>query len=160
MEFILTVILSVLALTGWLSYVRYQRYQFTINNGNARFEAMLKRFENQKEFLDFLQSANGLRVLNMLTSSPTSTKIPIIILACSGIVSFAIGMGALILTLFEDGDLIFATAFTSSLGLGLLAAASVSLKLSRKWGVFEESVLPDKSDGSLSAHSSQEEKLQ
>jgi hypothetical protein len=63
----------------------------------------------------------------------------------SGIVSMSIGVGALVLTLVEDSDLIFATAFTSMTGLGLLIAAVVLLRLSRKWGIFEEDSLQDQS---------------
>jgi hypothetical protein len=137
------------ALIGWLSHIQYQRYKFNAENGNARLKVILERFENQRDCLEFLQSKRGLQVLNSLTTSTAGMKGPIMVMTACGIVSFSIGIGALILTLVKDGDLIFATAFLSMLGIGLLIAARVSLSLARKWGVFEENQLASETDDSL-----------
>lgn len=149
MQFFSVVPLGAFALIGWLSHIRYQRYKFDADSGNARLRIILERFENHKDCLEFLQSRRGLQILKSLTTSTASMKGPIMVMTASGIVSFSIGMGALLLTLVKDGDLIFATAFMSMLGLGLLIAARVLLSLARRWGVFEENQLTSEADYSF-----------
>ena len=143
MAIIVSVIIGIFGLIGWLSHLRFQRYQVNVKSRNERFNKVMDRFGDEKDLLQFLQSERGLQIVAALASSPASTKVPILVMISSGVVALAIGMGATALAAFVENDLIFGAIFMSATGLGLLAAAAISLLLSRKWGIFEENNLLD-----------------
>jgi hypothetical protein len=157
MAIIVSIILGTMALIGWLSHLRFKRYQFNIKYRNERFNRVIDRFGEEKDFREFLQSEKGLQIMSALTLSPASTKVPILVMISSGVIALAIGLGAMALTFLKDDDLIFPTAFMSALGLGLLIAAAISYRLSRQWGIFEENNLIGRMSASgLQRHESTE----
>ena len=139
MDIISAIILGIFILVGWLSYIRYLRYQFNANNANARFNSLLDKLGNRDEFLEFLQSSKGLEFVAALNSATTSTKVPILVMISSGIIFLAVGSGALFLSAFIEEDFIYGAIMMSSIGIGFLLASLASLRLSRKWGIFEAS---------------------
>lgn len=135
---IAAIVLGMIALIGWLNHLRYQRFQLNAKFRNERFNHVIDRFGNEKDFLEFLQSEKGMQIMSVLTFPPTSTKVPVLVMISSGVVAMAMGAGAFVLAYLKDSDLLFPGVFLSAAGLGLLVAAAISHHLSRKWGVFEE----------------------
>jgi|GEM_PF-3157650 len=132
-----TSILGISILIGWLSYTRYLRYRLRIDTLNERLNIILDKLGDQQELLDFLESTHGQLFLNNLTASGTSTKIPILIMLSSGIVSLFVGIGAWGLTIYIEDDFIFGAVFMSTLGLGFLFAAGITYLLSRVWNILD-----------------------
>ncbi len=137
MTIITAAILGIFILVGWLSYIRYLRYQFNVNNANARFNSLLDKLGNNDEFLAFLQSAKGRELVKALTSAATSTKVPILVMISSGIIFLAVGLGGFFITAFFEDDFIYGAVMMSAIGAGFLSASLITLRLSRKWGIFE-----------------------
>lgn len=82
MPIIISVILGSFALIGWFNHLRNQRFQAAVQAKTDRFNKVIDRFSNDQDLLTFLQSERGLTILNTLTSSGKTTKVPILIAGC------------------------------------------------------------------------------
>ncbi|MGH1366662.1 MAG: hypothetical protein ACRBF0_24090 [Calditrichia bacterium] len=138
LNFISAAIFGIFILIGWLSYTRYLRYQFRVNTLNSRLNMVLEKLGKEQEVIKFLESPVGQRLFNNLTSAGTSTKIPIIVMLSSGIISLSTGIGSWCLTFFVEDDFIFGAVFMTAIGIGFLIAAGVTFVLSRKWEILDE----------------------
>ncbi len=136
-------ILGSFGLIGWSNHLRNQRYHVAVQAKTDRFNKIIDRFSADEELLKFLQSEKGQATLNKIVSAGKGTKVPILVTASAGIVSLFIGLGATIIAIGYENDLIFAAVFMSALGLGLLAASAFSYFLARKWGLFNENHLDE-----------------
>ncbi|NUO81993.1 hypothetical protein HUU05_18115 [candidate division KSB1 bacterium] len=136
-------ILGSFGLIGWSNHLRNQRHHVAVQAKTDRFNKIIDRFSADEELLKFLQSEKGQATLNKLVATGKGTKVPILVTASAGIVSIFIGLGAALIALTYENDLIFGAVFMSALGLGLLTAATFSYFMARKWGLFHESRLDE-----------------
>ena len=90
---------------------------------------MLAKFQSGRELAEFIETDDGKQFLGQFESDPH--RMMLVVLG-AGIVSSVLGLGFLVLMIWEDGFL-FPGIGTTALGVGLIAAAIISKKLSDQW---------------------------
>jgi hypothetical protein len=136
----LLMISGVLAVFAYALYLRFRRWQLTLQAQMQRSESinrLLDRFGNAKEFLDFLQTEPGERLLEdqlAHSNTPLARMIQLVqwgtVLLVVGVIFLAVMPGETALGL---GRLL--GVFVTSIGAGLLVAALVTFLMARKWDV-------------------------
>ena len=92
-------------------------------------QQLLAKFQSGRELADFIETEDGKQFLGQFESDPNRM---ILVVLSAGIVSTVLGLGLLVLMIWEDGFL-FPGVGTTALGVGLIAAAIISKKLSDQW---------------------------
>ena len=92
-------------------------------------QQLLAKFQSGRELAEFIETEDGKQFLRQFESDPH--RMMLVVLS-AGIVSSVLGFGLLLLMIWEDGFL-FPGVGTTALGVGLIAAAIISKKLSDQW---------------------------
>ena len=92
-------------------------------------QQLLAKFQSGRELADFIETEDGKQFLGQFESDPNRM---ILVVLSAGIVSTVLGFGLLLLMIWENGFL-FPGVGTTALGVGLIAAAIISKKLSDQW---------------------------
>lgn len=92
-------------------------------------QQLLAKFQSGRELAEFIETEDGKQFLRQFESDRNGT---ILVVLSAGIVSSALGLGFLVLMVWEDGFL-YPGVGTTALGVGLIAAAAISKKLSDQW---------------------------
>ena len=92
-------------------------------------QQLLAKFQSGRELAEFIETDDGKQFLDQFESDPH--RMMLVVLG-AGIVSSVLGLGFLVLMIWEDGFL-FPGIGTTALGVGLIAAAIISKKLSDQW---------------------------
>lgn len=92
-------------------------------------QQLLAKFQSGRELAEFIETDDGKQFLGQFESDPH--RMMLVVLG-AGIVSSVLGLGFLVLMIWEDGFLVPGIG-TMALGVGLIAAAIISKKLSDQW---------------------------
>ncbi len=92
-------------------------------------QQLLAKFQSGRELAEFIETEDGKQFLGQFESDPNRM---ILVVLSAGIVSTVLGFGLLLLMIWENGFL-FPGVGTAALGVGLIAAAIISKKLSDQW---------------------------
>lgn len=92
-------------------------------------QQLLAKFQSGRELAEFIETEDGKQFLGQFESDPHRM---ILVVLSAGVVSSVLGFGFLLLMIWEDGFL-FPGVGTTALGVGLVAAALISKKLSDQW---------------------------
>ena len=92
-------------------------------------QQLLAKFQSGRELAEFIETDDGKQFLGQFESDPNRM---ILVVLSAGIVSTVLGFGLLLLMIWENGFL-FPGVGTTALGVGLIAAAIISKKLSDQW---------------------------
>ena len=149
MEFLIPIFIVgfVMALCGWIAYVILEIVR-TRHRIRATSELQAKLIDRlgAQDIGIFLTSDNGGRLLRALSEQPASEAAHVRILRAlqSGIVLIALGGGLFAYLALrtlplegEDAVAFFAT-LTTAVGLGLLAAAAASYRMSNRMGLLNK----------------------
>ncbi len=93
-------------------------------------EQMLAKFQSGQELADFLETETGQRFMRQLESNPHGMILGTL---SAGIVSCSIGLGFIALTAYFGDYLLIPAVGALAVGIGLVAAALISKRLSRQW---------------------------
>jgi hypothetical protein len=140
--------LGSIIVTGWIVFVIVdgfrRRQQLRLA---AEFQTrLLERIGSAREFGEFLSTESGARFLDAIAVDRHAVQTGILRALQSGIVALVVGIAIFVLARgksYEEGLLIVAT-ISAALGAGLLLAAGLSYRLSKRMGTFSAShVLSD-----------------
>lgn len=92
-------------------------------------QQLLAKFQSGRELAEFIETEDGKQFLGQFESDPHRMILAVL---SAGVVSSVLGFGLLLLMIWEDGFL-FPGVGTTALGVGLVAAALISKKLSDQW---------------------------
>ncbi|MDE0074808.1 MAG: hypothetical protein OXR82_16965 [Gammaproteobacteria bacterium] len=92
-------------------------------------QQLLAKFQSGRELAEFIETDDGKQFLGQFESDPH--RMMLVVLS-AGVVSSVLGLGFLVLMIWEDGFL-YPGVGTTALGVGLIAAAIISKKLSDQW---------------------------
>jgi hypothetical protein len=104
-------------------------------------QKLMDRFESAADLQTFLQSEGGERFLKSMGFEGLSPKQKIMASFSRAVVTVFVGVAVLIVGTFMPEDLkigLPAGIIILGLGLGLFVSALISLKLSKKWGIFNQ----------------------
>ena len=93
-------------------------------------EQMLAKFQSGPELAEFLETEPGRRLMRQLESNPYRMILGTLM---AGIVFCFVGFGFLALSVYFDDGLLFPGVGALAPGIGLVVAALISKRLSRKW---------------------------
>lgn len=92
-------------------------------------QQLLAKFQSGRELAEFIETDDGKHFLRQFQSDPHQM---ILVVLSAGVVSTVVGLGLLVLMIWEDGFL-YPGVGTTALGVGLILAAIVSKTLSDRW---------------------------
>lgn len=92
-------------------------------------QQLLAKFQSGRELAEFIETEDGKQFLRQFESDRHGMILAVL---SAGVVSSALGLGFLVLMVWEDGFL-YPGVGTTALGFGLIAAAAISKKLSDQW---------------------------
>ncbi len=92
-------------------------------------QQLLAKFQSGRELAEFIETEDGKQFLRQFESDRHGMILAVL---SAGVVSSALGLGFLVLMVWEDGFL-YPGVGTTALGVGLIAAAAISKKLSDQW---------------------------
>ncbi|MYH49546.1 MAG: hypothetical protein F4151_08480 [Gammaproteobacteria bacterium] len=92
-------------------------------------QQLLAKFQSGRELAEFIETDDGKQFLGQFESDPH--RMMLVVLS-AGVVSSVLGLGFLVLMIWEDGFL-YPGVGTTALGVGLILAAIISKKLSDQW---------------------------
>ena len=99
-------------------------------------QQLLAKFQSGRELAEFIETEDGKQFLRQFESDRHGFESDrhgmILAVLSAGVVSSALGLGFLVLMVWEDGFL-YPGVGTTALGVGLIAAAAISKKLSDQW---------------------------
>ena len=92
-------------------------------------QQLLAKFQSGQELGEFIETEGGREFLSQFESNPHGTILAVL---GAGIVAFVLGLGVLVLVIWESGFLIPGVGIMA-LGVGLILAAVISRRLSQEW---------------------------
>ena len=143
----MVLMIAVTALTAWILWLVFKRFQVQTHARAQRtetFNRLIDKFGTSKEFVDFLQSDAGRKVLEDPISPPADPKASMRRFVACGIILLALGKALLLnaLRLRGQTDLNFVreamgmnywgTIFVGG-GAALMIVAIVSYVLAKRW---------------------------
>lgn len=145
-------VIAAMGLVAWMMWLVFRGHQFRHQAELKRAEclqALLEKFSTSAEFLEFLSSPNGQKVLSTPALKTLNPRKSVLRFLQSGVVLIAIGAGFLLnafLLRHETDinyvrkmlDLNYWGTFSCALGIGLLIVAGISQYLAAQWGLFRE----------------------
>lgn len=117
---------AAIAVIVWL---RARVHQARLARQAETQQLLLAKFQSGRELAEFIETEDGKRFLRQFESDPHQM---ILVVLSAGVVSSVLGLGLLVLMIWEDGFL-YPGVGTTALGVGLVAAAIISKKLSDQW---------------------------
>ena len=110
-------------------WLRARVNQFRLARQAETQQQLLAQFQSGRELADFIETEDGKQFLRQFEADPHGM---ILVVLSAGVVSSVLGLGFLVLMIWEDGFL-YPGVGTTALGVGLIAAAIISKKLSDQW---------------------------
>ena len=121
--------LGLFAAVVGIVWLRARVHQARLARQAETQQQLLAKFQSGSELVEFIETEDGKQFLRQFESDPNRM---ILVVLSAGIVSTVLGFGLLVLMIWEDGFL-FPGVGTTALGVGLIAAAIISKKLSDQW---------------------------
>lgn len=121
--------LGLFAAVVMIIWLRGKVNQVRLANQAETQQQLLARFQSGRELAEFIETEGGQQFLRQLESDPHRR---ILVVLAAGIVSSVLGLGFLVLMIWESGFL-YPGVGTTALGIGLVVAALISKRLSEKW---------------------------
>lgn len=124
---------------GWVAWIVLEWRK--VGRKSQLHQKLLDRFQSPGDLQAFLQSEGGERFLKSVGFEGLSPKHKIMASFSRAVVTVFVGVAVLIVGTCMTEDLrigLPAGIIILGLGLGLLVSSLISLKLSRKWGIFNE----------------------
>ena len=132
-------VVLVLGELAFLAFVLWLAAPFARERARRRIElqnGVLERFGSAPEFVAFLETEPGRRFQDALSGRGLVPLGRILAAVQAGVLLVAVGLGlGIAWGVVRDPDLLVAALVTGALGLGFLAAAGVSHRLCRNWGL-------------------------
>ena len=122
--------LGALAALVMIIWLRGRAGQVRLTRQTEALEQMLVKFQSGRELAEFLETETGQRFMRQFESNPHGMILGTL---SAGIVSCFIGFGFFALSAYFDDGLLFPGGAAVALGIGLIVAALISKRLSRKW---------------------------
>jgi hypothetical protein len=138
-------VLGEFALVGFILWLLMPVFQEKARRRAELQGRVLERFGSAREFIDFLGTDDGRRFQEWLSGRRGTPHTRILSAVQAGLVLVALGLGLFLASLRMNEDELFTgSAVAASLGLGFLASAWASYRLSKAWGL----LTPETSDES------------
>lgn len=133
------VMTALIVFYGWVAWIVLEWRK--VGRKSQLHQKLLDRFQSPGDLQAFLQSEGGERFLKSVGFEGLSPKQKIMASFSRAVVTVFVGVAVLIVGTFLPEDLrigLPAGIIILGLGLGLLVSSLISLKLSKKWGIFNE----------------------
>jgi len=124
---------------GWVAWIILEWRK--VGRKSQLHQKLLDRFQSPGDLQAFLQSEGGERFLKSMGIDGLSPKQKIMTSFSRAVVTVFVGIALLIVGTCMTEDLrigLPAGIIVLGLGLGLFVSSLISLKLSKKWGIFNE----------------------
>jgi hypothetical protein len=125
---------GILLIIAYALFLRFRRWQLMLQAHMQRSESLnhlLDKFGNAREFLDFLQTDSGQRLLDDPLSRLSDPFTRVVRFAAWGISLLMVGV--VLLLSVQAGLMRIPALLLTSLGAGLLVVALVTYVLFRRW---------------------------
>jgi hypothetical protein len=124
---------------GWVAWIVLEWRKLT--RKTQLHKTLIERFSTSGELQAFLVSEGGDRLFRSLSLGGLAPKEKVLTAFTRGTIVTLLGISSLIISLVlpEEASLFLASGiFVIALGAGLLFSGVLSLKIGRKWGLFNE----------------------
>ncbi len=107
---------------------------------------LIDKFSTGTELNDFLQSSGGCKFINFLTAGGSGPKEKLLASITKGIILTFLGTALLFIGPFLQEAIAEIRGFQAfgiallAVGIGFLVSTFISYKLSKKWGIIEDSI--------------------
>jgi hypothetical protein len=133
---LVVLVLGEFAFVGFILWLLMPVFQEKARRRAELQGRVLERFGSAREFIDFLGTDDGRRFQEWLSGRRSTPHARILTAVQSGLVLVALGLGLFLASLkMNEEELITGSAVAACLGLGFLASAWASYRLSRAWGL-------------------------
>ena len=124
-------------LVGWLYWIHHRRKIREIEAQENFYPHLMQKFENARDFADFLATEQGERLIRAFTPHRRTFKERTLFWINLGIVILFFGVSFLLMGVFgvEDRDIIIPGFIFTLPGLGFIISGGLSLALGRRWGL-------------------------
>ncbi|MFC2168401.1 hypothetical protein ACFLRW_05390 [Acidobacteriota bacterium] len=102
---------------------------------------ILEKFTTVQDFNDFIQSKEGEKLINSLSSNVFAAKQKILASLSQGVIIFFVGISLIFIGQIFSGEMKYFLAagiVLIALGIGFLVSTFISYTLSKKWGIIDE----------------------
>ena len=128
--------LAFFALIAGIIWIRARVDQSRMARQAETQQQLLTKFQSGQELTEFLETESGQQFMRQFESRPRGMIMGSLAM---GIVACFVALGFLFLGLTtREDELVYPGVITLALGIGLIAAALVSRRLSRKWQLDSE----------------------
>lgn len=135
----MSMVVLVLGELAFVAFVLWLAVPFLRDRARQRAElqrAIVQRFATADEFVTFLGTEPGRRFQASLSGRPFGVLTRVLAGVQVGITLTSLGLAlAGVWFVVKDDDVLVVAALAFGLGLGFLAAATASRRLSRRWGL-------------------------
>ncbi len=134
----ITVVLIVCSMISWLIWLITRTRHLQIKAQAELHHRLLEKFGSTQELIDFLQSEGGQQFLDAISAKPINPKEQILSSVQKGIILTILGIGGFFLGwIYHYGQDAFTIVgvLVIALGVGFLASAGISYRLSQAWGL-------------------------
>lgn len=145
----MVVMVCVFALVGWVLYLFFRRYQTSMQvrlQTIESFNRLIEKFGTSKEFVDFVQTDEGKKLINAPAFPPANPLSKVLRFLQAGVLFVIIGVGYWVngLRLRTQTDPNYVHQMLDSqywgtlalfVGVGLFVAAAISYIFVRRWNL-------------------------
>lgn len=137
-------IMSISTMVGFIAWIRVNERSRTADRQAETVRRLIDKLGTSQEATAYLESEYGRKLLHSImtpTSAPANPRRRIVAILCVGAVFCSLGLGLLINNgLYPDDDTLSGAVMVLALGVGFLAAAGISYRLSKAWGLLDSAI--------------------
>ena len=138
------ILMSISTVVGFIAWIRVNERSRTADRQAETVRLLIDKLGTSQEAMAYLESEYGRKLFDSITtptSAPANPRHRIVAILCVGAVFCSLGLGLLINNgLYPDGDTLSFAVMVLALGAGFLAAAGISYRLSKAWGLLDSDV--------------------
>ena len=136
------VIMSISTVVGFIAWIRVNERSRTADRQAETVRRLIDKLGTSQEAMAYLESEYGRKLLDSISTPPRAKLYRRILTAVAvGAVLCCLGVGLLVLSVvFPDEEFIRGAVVLLALGAGFLAAAGISFRLSKAWGLLDSDV--------------------
>ncbi|SRR5205809_2340107 len=129
--------LGAFAMVVLLAWLRHRTNEAKLRTQSEAQRQLVEKFGSGKELSEFMETEGGRRFFSNVLAADSNMQRQIERTIRVGVILICAGLGCVAL-LVRNAQFFYPAVILISLGAGLLIAAAVSLRLSRKWGLIEQ----------------------
>ena len=129
--------LGAFAMVVLLAWLRHRTNEAKLRTQSEAQRQLVEKFGSGKELSEFMETEGGRRFFSNFLAADSNIQRQIERTIRAGVILICAGLGCVAL-LVRKAEFFYPAVILISLGAGLLIAAAVSLRLSKKWGLIQQ----------------------